>query len=276
MLLALFFSTVSSTTMFAQGSFVSSFLSALKTGIQMGLSQDNTNVSSQSQGLLIDKTGFAPGYKAPDMYDLNINKTGRITRTTNWGSRIDYTDGYFRGLAENGRRSAGTVYFYDGRRETCTQYDSNGKFNGTAIQEWPDGSWAIGNWSHGSKNGNFSKAIADNGTLTYYDEVWSDGSCLSSTEVNSPSQSLSAWDDHPFDYDVSTTQSDNSSSSSSSSSSRISKSSCWRCKGSGQCTLCGGSGYIRAGLHMYGANDAHKCSNCNGYGKCQVCYGRGR
>lgn len=237
-----------------------------------GTTESNGNYSMYD--LNINKTGFAPGYKAPNMYDLNINKTGRITRTTNWGTRINYTDGYFMGLAENGRRSAGTIYFHDGRRWTCNQFDNNGKFNGATVQEWPDGSWTIGNWSHGYKNGKFSKAVANDGSLTYYDEVWSNGNCVSSTEVSSPGQDISWWDDNPFAYDVSTQS--NNSSSSSSSSSRVSNNSCWRCKGSGQCTLCGGSGYIRAGLNMYGANKAHKCATCNGSGKCQVCYGRGK
>lgn len=101
MLLVLSFSTVPSTTMFAQGSFLSSLLSGITAGIQKGLSQVNTKANSSSQGLLIDQTGFAPGY-TPNMYDLNIDKTGIVTRTTDWGERINYTDGYFMGLTENG------------------------------------------------------------------------------------------------------------------------------------------------------------------------------
>lgn len=233
-------------------------------------------VSNNIYDLGINHTGFAPGYQAPNIYDMAIDNTGKVSRTTNFGGRINYTDGYFRGVVSNGRRSAGTIYYNDGRRESCTQFDSNGKFNSCAVQEWPDGSWTIGNWSHGYKNGNFSKAVASNGYLTYYDEVWSNGNCISSVKVSSPSQSISLWDDNPYSYDSNNYGGGSSSSSSSSNSGSSGSSSCWRCKGSGDCTLCKGSGYIKRGLNNYGANSAHKCSNCGGGGKCPVCHGRGR
>lgn len=69
-----------------------------------------------------------------------------------------------------------------------------------------------------------------------------------------------------------------SSYSSSSSTSTTSKRACSRCKGTGKCTTCGGSGQV----YDYGSASViskkkynHSCGVCNGRGRCGVCDGKG-
>lgn len=223
----------------------------------------------QSQ-LLIDQTYIKGG---SDLYSpMNIDNTGVISRRTNFGGRLNYSDGaYFRGIVQNGKRKSGTVYFPDGRVQSCYDYDGNGKFNGQAAMEWPNGTWYVGYFSHGNKHGKGSSCVRSSGSKIYYDEVWSNGSCQRRTRVSRPSMNITDWNP-PVEVPVT------GSSQKSKESSRQSYSDCPYCKGTGQvatntsvgtyglrtgkrkCPTCGE--WIMSGI----AHSHSTCKHCGGSG----------
>lgn len=197
--------------------------------------------------------GFCQGSIYDDLYSpMNIDNTGIISSHTDFGQRINYSDGsYFRGIVQNGKRKSGTVYFKDGRRESCYDYDENGYFNGFALQEWTDGSWYVGYWNHGKKNGEGTQATVINGSLKYYDEVWVNGTCTSSQLVNKPKLDKKVWTYTPT-LPVNGTNSSNGRSRSTNSSSR-------------ECPYCRGTGSVETNRSVgtYGLNTSkRKCATC--------------
>lgn len=234
-------------------------------------------VNAQGSGFAIDKTGIVnpntgkldPNYRPHQGYF--IDDTGIVSENTDFGKRLNYSYGYFRGVVKNGKRKSGTVFYKNGGKDTCTDFDEKGRFNGLGLMQRSNG-WYNGYWTHCVRNGKGSLAKKTrSGRYIYYDQTWRNGRLISSHRVSNPTYHKDKY----WKYTPPMPASSGSSSTTRSSRSRSSHS----------CPYCHNGYYEIPSAGSYGiSTNKARCPNCGKlyitsnkhFCRCRHCGGTGR
>ena len=211
-------------------------------------------------------------FSLANTYAVNIKKT------------VNFTDGsVFSGSDVNGKRVGFMNY---GSGKYCRgQFDENWRKTGLCIDDFGDGTWYYGHYSHGVEDGEGS-IYADG---EYHDVTFDMGVMTSAVQVSSPKYDKVEYESslqqaalqsanyiNQMSYEAGRATSTSSSSQSRSSSwsnLRSSSAACGVCHGTGRCITCNGKGYyVSLGI----GSGKHLCPSCNQTGRCRSCNGTGK